>query len=36
MLSSAGLATHTAYVDKIDRVKENCENVFLLVRTGSA
>jgi Ca2+-binding RTX toxin-like protein len=26
----------TAYVDKIDRVKENCENVFLLVRTGSA
>ena len=26
----------TAYVDKIDRVKKNCENVFLLVRTGSA
>ena len=26
----------TAYVDKIDRVKENCENVYLLVRTGSA
>jgi Ca2+-binding RTX toxin-like protein len=24
----------TAYVDKIDRVKENCENVYLLVRTG--
>jgi Ca2+-binding RTX toxin-like protein len=23
----------TAYVDKIDRVKENCENVFLLVRS---
>ncbi len=22
----------TAYVDKIDRVKKNCENVFLLVR----
>ena len=22
----------TVYVDKIDRVKENCENVFLLVR----
>ena len=22
----------TAYVDKIDRVEENCENVFLLVR----
>ena len=22
----------TAYVDKIDRVKENCENVYLLVR----
>src|SRR5215211_6352886 len=26
----------TAYVDKIDSVKENCENVFLLVRAGSA
>jgi hypothetical protein len=26
----------TAYVDKIDRVKENCENVYLLVRAGSA
>src|ERR671915_139203 len=23
----------TAYVDKIDRVKDNCENVFLLVRS---
>jgi large repetitive protein len=26
----------TAYVDKIDWVKENCENVFLLVRSGGA
>ena len=26
----------TAYVDKIDRVKENCETVYLLVRAGSA
>jgi Ca2+-binding RTX toxin-like protein len=26
----------TAYVDKIDRVKDNCENVYLRVRTGSA
>jgi serralysin len=26
----------TAYVDKIDWVKENCENVFLLVRAGDA
>lgn len=26
----------TAYVDKIDRVEDNCENVFLLVRVGSA
>ncbi len=26
----------TAYVDKEDRVKDNCENVFLLVRAGSA
>jgi Ca2+-binding RTX toxin-like protein len=26
----------TAYVDKIDRVKKNCENVFLRVRAGSA
>src|SRR5829696_7895943 len=26
----------TAYVDKIDRVKENCENVYLLVRTRDA
>jgi Ca2+-binding RTX toxin-like protein len=26
----------TAYVDKIDWVKKNCENVFLRVRTGSA
>jgi hypothetical protein len=28
-------AADTAYVDKIDWVKENCENVFLLVRAGS-
>jgi Ca2+-binding RTX toxin-like protein len=26
----------TAYVDKIDWVNKNCENVFLRVRTGSA
>jgi Ca2+-binding RTX toxin-like protein len=26
----------TAYVDKIDWVKENCENVYLLVRSGGA
>ena len=26
----------TAYVDKIDWVKESCENVYLLVRAGSA
>ena len=26
----------TAYVDKIDRVKENCENVYVLVRTADA
>ncbi len=26
----------TAYVDKEDWVKDNCENVFLRVRTGSA
>jgi hypothetical protein len=26
----------TAYVDKIDRVKDNCENVYLLVRAGSS
>ena len=26
----------TAFVDEIDWVKKNCENVFLLVRTGSA
>jgi Ca2+-binding RTX toxin-like protein len=26
----------TAYVDKIDWVKKNCENVYLLVRAGSA
>jgi Ca2+-binding RTX toxin-like protein len=26
----------TAYVDKIDRVEDNCENVFLLVRAGGA
>src|SRR5215210_9084437 len=25
----------TAYVDKIDWVKKNCENVYLLVRAGS-
>ena len=25
----------TAYVDKIDRVKKNCEKVFLLVRSGA-
>jgi Ca2+-binding RTX toxin-like protein len=25
-----------AFVDKIDRVKDNCENVFLLVRAGSS
>ena len=26
----------TAYVDKIDSVKENCENVYVLVRTADA
>jgi Ca2+-binding RTX toxin-like protein len=26
----------TAYVDEIDWVKENCENVYLLVRSGDA
>ena len=26
----------TAYVDKIDRVEENCENVYVLVRTADA
>ena len=26
----------TAYVDKIDWVKKNCENVYLLVRAGDA
>ena len=26
----------TAFVDEIDWVKENCENIYLLVRTGSA
>jgi Ca2+-binding RTX toxin-like protein len=26
----------TAFVDEIDWVKENCENVYVLVRTGSA
>ena len=26
----------TAYVDKIDWVKKNCENVYVLVRAGSA
>jgi Ca2+-binding RTX toxin-like protein len=29
-------AADTAYVDKIDWVKENCETVFLLVRAGSS
>ena len=26
----------TAYVDEVDSVKENCENVYLRVRAGSA
>jgi Ca2+-binding RTX toxin-like protein len=26
----------TAYVDKEDRVKDNCENVYMLVRSGDA
>jgi Ca2+-binding RTX toxin-like protein len=26
----------TVYVEKVDWVKKNCENVYLLVRTGSA